>query len=374
MFVISGLEKGGAEKQLVVLASELVRRGWQVAVLSYLAFSPTSYASELRTAGVTTLTLDARTGGRRYLSTIGALRAIRRFRPDILVGFMFHGIMTARFAARICGVPANVSALRNQRDRRFREWFLGTTDRLANAVTIMSPRLAADLVDRRVVRAFDTCVIPNAVDPSQFEIDPSRARGHLEVAKNDFLWLAAGRLTRQKDYPTLLRAFSSLSQRRPDACLIIAGDGPLWKELSSLILRLDLDTRVQLLGLRRDMPILYAASDALVLSSAWEGMPGVVLEAMASRLPVVATSVGAVPEMVENGTHGFVVPPKDHILLADAMQRVMDLPEESRREIGERACSRIHREFLPERVVDMWEELFDRLLHDKRGNSDDAPG
>ena len=374
MFVISGLEKGGAEKQLVVLASELVRRGLQVAVLSYLAFSPTSYASELRTAGVTTLTLDARTGSRRYLSTIGAVLAIQRFRPDILVGFMFHGIMTARFAARICGVPANVSALRNQHDRRFREWFLGATDRLANAVTIMSPRLAADLVDRRVVRALDTCVIPNAVDPSHFEIDPSSARGHLEVAKNGFLWLAAGRLARQKDYPTLLRAFASLSQHRPDARLIIAGDGPLRNELSSLIQGLGLDTRVQLLGLRQDMPTLYAASDAFVLSSAWEGMPGVVLEAMAARLPVVATSVGAILEMVENGTHGFVVPPKDPTLLADAMRRVMDLPEESRREIGEKARSRIEREFLPDRVVDMWEELFDRLLRENRGGKDEAPG
>ena len=122
------------------------------------------------------------------------------------------------------------------------------------------------------------------------------------------------------------------------------------------------------------MPTLYAASDALVLSSAWEGMPGVVLEAMAARLPVVATAVGAVPEVVDNGTHGFVVPPKDPTQLADAMQRVMDLPEESRREIGEKARSRIEREFLPDRVVDMWENLFERLLHAKRGNHDDAPG
>ena len=377
MFVISGLERGGAENQLVHLACSLAVRGWQVSVLSYLPFSQTSYAPALQRGGVTTCTLNAGTGVTRYFNLVRAVCTVGRFKPDILVGFMFHGIMTARIAGLLWRFTANVSSIRSERHRRLRERLLGATDRLTDAVTIMSRRLANELIRRRIATPVHTHVIPNGVAVARFDVadeDRGGIRGELAVTEDQFLWIAAGRLVPDKDYPTLLRAFSSLSQHRPDARLIIAGDGPLRNELSSLIQRMDLDTRVQLLGLRQDMPTLYAASDALVLSSAWEGMPGVVLEAMAARLPVVATSVGAIPEMVENGTHGFVVPPKDPTLLADAMQRVMDLPEESRREIGEKARSRIEREFLPDRVVDMWEDLFDRLLHAKRGNKDDAPG
>ena len=116
MFVISGLERGGAENQLVGTAAALSSRGWNVTVLSFLPFSTSSWAAELKDTGVTLLTLNASPGLRGYYSFINAVRNIRRLKPDILVGYMFHGIMTARIAGRLSGVSANVSSLHSERD------------------------------------------------------------------------------------------------------------------------------------------------------------------------------------------------------------------------------------------------------------------
>lgn len=364
MFVISGLERGGAENQLTLLANGLADRGWKATVLSYLPLASSTHASEMRVGGVTTLTLNAGSGLRRYVSPVRAAGMVGRFDPDVLVGFMFHGIMTARIVGRLCRVPINVSAIRNERDSRFREWVLGMTDYLTNAVTIMSPKLAADLAVRKITRSFHTHVIPNAVDIARFDVGDGRhqARESLGVTKDQFLWLAAGRLTRQKDYPNLLHAFSALSRRYPDARLMIAGDGPLRSGLSSLVGRLELTDRVRFLGLRPDMPFLYSASDAFVLSSAWEGMPGVILEAMTSRTPVVATSVGAVPELITENGGALSAPPGKPSALADAMERMMELPEDIRKEIGERGYTRVRAEFSRDRVVDKWENLLTTLI------------
>ena len=156
-----------------------------------------------------------------------------------------------------------------------------------------------------------------------------------------------------------------LAQRRADTQLAIAGEGPLRDDLSRQINDLGLSDRVRLLGLRDDMPDLYYASDALVLSSAWEGMPVVMLEAMASATPIVSTAVGAVPELVTDGESGFVVPPGDHIALADAMERMMDLSNEDRHALGEAGHDRVRSEFSLDRVIDKWEDLFNRLLESK---------
>ncbi len=364
MFVISGLERGGAENQLTLLANGLADRGWKAAVLSYLPLASSTHASEMRAGGVTTLTLNAGSGIRRYVSPLRAAGMVRRFAPDVLVGFMFHGIMTARIVGGLCRVPINVSAIRNERDSRFREWLLGMTDHLTNAVTIMSPKLAADLAVRKIARSFHTHVIPNAIDFARFDVRDGRhqARKSLGVTKDQFLWLAAGRLTRQKDYPNLLHAFSVLSRRHPDARLMIAGDGPLRIGLSSLAGRLESTGQVRFLGLRSDMPFLYSASDAFVLSSAWEGMPGVILEAMTSRTPVVATSVGAVPELITDNGCGLLAPPGKPSALADAMERVMEFPEDIRKGIGERGYIRVRAEFSRDRVTDKWENLLTALI------------
>ena len=130
-------------------------------------------------------------------------------------------------------------------------------------------------------------------------------------AANDYIWLAAGRITPAKDYPNLLRAFAHVHSAEPRTQLWIAGasNGRMRATMEGLAEKLHLDSRVYWLGLRDDLPALLAAADGFVLSSAWEGMPLVIGEAMAMRRPVVATDVGGVRELV--GETGQVVPPHD---------------------------------------------------------------
>ena len=371
MFIISGLEIGGAERQLVLTANALADKGWKVSVVSCLPFSDTSLRPQIDDSKVKVISLGAQGIVGKYAGVIGAAGLTRRLRPDVVVGFMFHGIMTARVAGRLARTPAVVSSIRSELETPKRERIMALTDRMTDAVTTMSDHLAVQLAERGMASRSHTFVIPNAVDFDLFGAVSCHPhiRENLGVTDDQFLWLAAGRLAPEKDYEGLFRAFSELTQQW-DTQLLIAGDGPLHDDLARQIRGLNLSDRVQLLGLRDDMPDLYQASDALVLSSAWEGMPNVVLEAMASATPVVATAVGAVPELVSDGESGFVVPPGDHIALADGMERMMDLPCEDRQALGRAGYERARSEFSLDRVIDMWEDLFSRLLESKaRGQS-----
>jgi len=124
--------------------------------------------------------------------------------------------------------------------------------------------------------------------------------------------------------------------------------------------------RVVFLGLRRDIPSLLDAADGYVLSSAWEGLPNVVMEAMAAVKPVVATCVGGVPELVQEGVNGYIVPPGDSEALPTAMVKMMALSEAERRAMGEAGRAYIEANYSLEHVVDQWEALYMELLQ-KRG-------
>ena len=375
MFVVSGLERGGAETQLLRTAGRLAERGWDVAVLSFLPCPADAWTDEFGAPGVRVCSLGSGSGIGKFSGFVRARAVIRRLAPDVLVGFMFHGIITVRILGRMYRVPGIVSAIRNERDRRYRERLLRLTNRLTDAVTVMSQGLATDLVRRGIAAPARLHVIPNGVDTERFNVPGERriqVRKELAADENDFLWLAAARLTRQKDYPNLFRGFSELARRSARARLVIAGEGPLREDLTSIVERLELGDRVHFLGLRRDMPELYAASDALVLSSAWEGMPGVILEAMASKRPVVATTVGAVPELVAGNAGQFLAPPGDHAALADAMFQMMELPDDSRNELAEAGYRRVRAEYSVNRTIDMWEDLFRKLLAKDGGGRRDS--
>ena len=147
-----------------------------------------------------------------------------------------------------------------------------------------------------------------------------------------------GRLEAQKGHDDLLSATAQLRSRRSGFRLLVAGDGPLREPLRKAAAGKGLEDVVSWLGVRPDVPDLLMLSDAFVLSSRWEGSPNVVLEALAAEVPVAATDVGGVRDIVRSGVTGFLTTPGDAAALASIMERVMDLSNGQRRLMG--ACGR----------------------------------
>lgn len=368
IFLTTGLAYGGAETQLVRLATRLKARGWEVKVVSMLP--PQAYVEELEGARIPVETLGMRRGVPDPRALLRLVRILRREQPQVLTSFMYHANVLGRLAGRLAEVPVVVSSIRNENfGGPWRDKVMRLTDSMADVTTINSCLAAEAVVRRGVVPPGRLRVIPNGLEVERYRKNSEarrQARQQLGLEDSDFLWLAVGRLEIQKDYPTLLRAFVRVSSVSPLAQLRIAGQGPLREDLQVLVSNLGIAERVRFLGVRADIPDLLSAADAFVLSSAWEGLPNVVMEALAAGKPVVATRVGGVPELVEEGKSGFLVPPKDPEALARAMLRLMDLSLEERLRMGERGRRHIEENYSLERVVDQWEALYKELLELKR--------
>ena len=364
MLVTNGLVRAGTETQVVRLAGHLRARGDEVGILSIM---PTAaFADELGALGVPVAHVRLLPRMRGLSSLFDGWRVLRAWRPDALISFSYQANILGRVAGALAGVPVRISSMRNERfGGRSREVVHRLTGPLATATTANSGRAAESLVRRRVVPPGRLVVIPNSIDVAAIEAEAAsraRARGELDVGDDEFLWVALGRLHPQKDYPTLLAAFARLVAAHPSARLRIAGEGRLLDDLGALAGRLGLEAHARFLGLRDDVPRVLAAADSLVLSSAWEGLPNAAMEAMAAGLPVVATRVGGVPELVDDGRTGLVVPPGDPDEMARAMSRVMAMTPSERAEMGQRGRAVVAERYAPDTVGRQWTELLDRSL------------
>lgn len=344
------------------LARALVERGDEVALLSLL---PTeSYGDVMADLGI-----PVHHAPTHRLRAAGFVRFARRLmrthRPDVAVSFLYQANVVVRLAARLAGVPAVISSFRNERfGHRGREVVLRVTDRLATCSTTNSVVVARSLVARKVTRDA-VVVVRNGLDVASF--DAAARRGPVvraELAAGEtFVWLAAGRLEPQKDHATLLRAFADHRRTAPrPVTLWLAGDGSLRPELEQLAAALGLGAQVRFLGIRSDLPAVLAAGDALVQSSAWEGLPNVVMEAMAARRPVVATDVGGTSELVMPGVTGLLTAPGDPDALARAMDRMVALSAADRRRWGDAGRAAIEEEFTVEAATRAWLTLIDSTI------------
>jgi sugar transferase (PEP-CTERM/EpsH1 system associated) len=202
-------------------------------------------------------------------------------------------------------------------------------------------------------------VIPNGVDLRRFGKADGGARAELGIGPEDFVVGTVARLDATKDTITLARAFARLYRlrRERNLKLLIVGDGEQKVVIEDFVAEQGLKAAVIFTGLRHDAPRLYGAMNVFALSSLSEGMPLTVLEAMAARAPVVATNVGALPELVEEGGTGFLVEPKDDQALAERLARFYAEPELALR-FGDAARRKVEREHSLELMLRRYADLY----------------
>lgn len=386
-FLITHLTYAGAENQLLHLVTGLKARGWAVGVISMMP--PHAYAEELAAAGIPLVSLDMRKGVPDPGAVLKLAALIRRSRPWICHSHMVHANLLARVARLLAWVPVlictahnidegPVKRVKSRGDRaamhtlgkgsRWREVAYRLTDPLCDLTTNVSRTAVERYIQVGAAPPRKICFMPNGIDTQRFRPDPA-ARGRLRQALGlgeHFVWLAVARFQEVKDHATLIRAFAELSRAHPEAVLLLVGQGRLESEIRALVAALGLTEKVRFLGVRPDVPDLMNAADGYVISSVYEGMPIVLLEAAAVGLPVVATDAGIDREVLRDGEHGFVVPVRDPAALARAMRRLCELPVVERKRMGEAGRHQVEDHYSLERVLDQWEALYQVLLARKK--------
>ena len=283
--------------------------------------------------------------------------------PDIVHTFLLTGSLYGRFAALMARVPVVIGTEVNVYERkhalhaRAERWLMRDTD-----AVVASAESVRDFYIRQVkADPAKVEVIYNAVDWAQLQATVSRdeMRASVEVPAGAPLLTIIARLTEQKGHRILLDALARTDLAH--AYLLVVGDGPLRDVLERQVANLGLSARVRFLGARRDLGNILAATDVFVMPSFWEGLPLAMVLAMGAGLAVVATRVAGIPEVVQDGVTGLLVPPGDSGELGAALSRVVN-GDTTRVLLGQAARAFVRPRFGVDGYVNAITALYDRLL------------
>jgi len=368
----------GAERVLLELAQHLKQQGLasHVGALQHQGQSSVAVVRQARRLGLQTMLFPCRSG-----FDTRAMRHIRSYVVQHGIDVVHsHGYKSDIFLYLACGATRPlVSTCHNWLTDSPKLMVYELLDKLVlhrfDQVVGVSPALDAEL---RAAGIDHRRVIDNGLDLQRpTNLDVHAVRRELGLGPGQLMLLAIGRLDRWKAYDRLLQAVARLGQQ---ATLVLVGDGELHQPLQEQARQLGLlspdgvGQRVVFAGYRTDVGALLLSSDLFVISSRKEGLPMVLLEAMAAGLPIVATRVGAIPQALEEA--GLLVPAEDPTALAGALQQLLDSPT-LRTDLGRRALARHEARFSRHAMGRHYIELYRQLLSRgdrgpvQRGNGQD---
>ena len=309
LYLITGLHVGGAEMVLYRLLKKLNREKYEPVVVSIIPI--VGIGERIEEEGIKILSLNAKFKC-NPLIIWRVISIIKKEKPQILHSFLFHANFLGRVIGKLRNVPIIISSIHNEYfGGILREKLLKWTDRFCNITTIVSKGAAERMIDLKVVSKNKLKVIYNGIDLENFPFRKLEARTkirkELNIEENKKILISVGRLHEAKGCPYLIKAMKILKEKYPHILLIVLGEGPEGKKIEEQIKELKLEKNILLLGQKENISEYLNASDVFVMPSLWEGLPIALLEAMACGLPVVATRVGGVPEVVEDGKSSFLV-------------------------------------------------------------------
>lgn len=365
LWLLKGLDRGGAERLVTTMAPKLDRSRYRVEV-AYLLSQQDGFVADIEAAGITTHCLGARgTMDPRWPGRLRQLLSQRRF-PLVHT----HSPL-----------PASLARILRPRDTRLvhtehNVWpSYRWVTRAANAATYsrnaavisVSDGVTASIEPPLWVRSDRMPGVETLLHGVNPEAAPrgdgarATARAQLGLPEPVPVVGSVGNLTPKKDHAGLLMSLESLRRRVPDVVLLLIGQGPLEGELRSIAADKGLSEHVRFLGSRADVPELLPAFDVFVLGSRFEGLPIALLEAMAAEVVCVATSVGGIPEAIESGRNGYLVPPGQPDALADAVAEVL-LDPALRHAMAVAGRERVCAHFSIDRAVRRVEEIYEHVL------------
>jgi glycosyltransferase involved in cell wall biosynthesis len=285
-------------------------------------------------------------------------RLCRKEKVDVLHSHHFNQLLYAAPAAKLLGLRLihtehSVKLFEKPRLRRA----LRVLARCCHKILAVGTDVATVLHEQVGIPETQIQIIRAGVDPALYQQDRATARHQLGLNPQNRVAAIVARLSPEKNHTNLLTAFAQVVQRLPDAKLLIVGDGADEAAVRALVEKLGLSQRVQMLGVRRDIPRILAATDVFVLSSDREGLPIAVLEALAAGCPVVCTTVGDLPLVVKDGATGRLVPPQDPPALAAALTELLADPDRAAA-MGAAGREFVSREYSQQRMIEQHARIY----------------
>lgn len=369
LHIIHGLTWGGAETQVVTLAPALSRDRYTIHVCCLQ--SEGVQADALRARGIEVVSLNMRL---RYwpIALYRLYRLMKRLKPQIVHTHLYEAGIWGKLVGKLAGVPVILTTEVGMTVWKKRRHLL--LERFVNRFTDKMIAVSEDIRQRRIrdegVSPDKIITIPAAVDVERFSRTRSReqARKELDIDASLPVIGTVARLVAAKRLDYLLEAARAVCEAVPQARFLIVGDGPLREELESRAVQLGLaPEHVRFLGHRQDVMDFLPAIDIFALSSEREGLPVSLLEAMAASKPVVATRVGGIPQVIQDGSNGLLVSPHDPAGLAKAIITLIKdstLRESVAREGHRTVEARFSTDVVGQQII----ALYDGLLEKKEGN------
>jgi len=346
---------GGGEKWMVKAAKGLKDNGHKVILASR---KNSRLINAAKAEGIRTVVLEIHSDF-SPLTTLKIARFLREENIDILIGNLNKDIRVAGLSARLVKKPvvlARHGLLLCGNKWRHKQTLTNLADGIiTNSKTIKEAYKGYGWFDDHFVR-----VIYNGIE-SKVSIEAFDFKRHFANKKVIF---SAGRLAEQKGFPDFIEAASLLLNNRQDLAFVIMGEGKLKADLQNLIDQKGISEACQIWDFQPSIDPYLKGCDLFVLASLFEGMPNVVMEAMAVGKPVVATDVNGARELMEDGQTGVIVPPKKPEILAKAIEELINDPKRCEL-FGEKGKARVLNHFTIEKMVEQLEVFFTEKLEQK---------
>ncbi len=364
LHVIDSLHLGGAQEVVLNLATCGNRERFAHEVATMHGHGV--YWDRMAAAGIPLHSLSPHKLFPWYAASLPAL--LRRGHFDILHCHLIASNIFAKPVGKLCRVPVILNHDHTNDDYR-------ANDRLRLALDIFSNRFASHLIavsdscrrfliERENVPAEKITLIQNAIDLGRFSAtcgQRDEARRALQIPENAPLVAGVGRLNPQKNFSLFIRIAEQILKHHPDTVFLLAGEGPEETLLRNLARECGIGDRLRFPGYLADTRQVYLAADVLLMPSLFEGLPMTLLEAMAMRVPVVASALDGIAEVIEDGRDGFLVPSGDVRGFCDKIRLLLGAPALAKT-IGTAASEKISRRFSSARMCADVERIYDRFL------------